>query len=280
MVATDTTTQQKYFYIYFPEFYWLNNITIDPSSRLVSVARAPYETLLTAAFRGDSSTIPALFNKFYDGQWTQPGLGGQSTDLFAHGQGISGYPQVAWSASRSRFVMVMDNLQNIAYGESLDGLHWPPMQVIFGRNPQTPIYIYANTVGLGADPSILGDTFYSYYTNWPSGESWMPATLNRLTITTAAALSSVVPSSTTVGGSAFMLTLNGDNFVKTSSVIWNGSRRATTYVSATQLTAQILGSDIAEAGEANVEVSNPAPCGGVSNAKPFTVYPSVSPASK
>ena len=134
---------------------------------------------------------------------------------------------------------------------------------------------YANAVGLGPDPGILGDTFYSYYTEWPSGESWNPATLKRLTITTAAALTSIVPASTTAGGSGFTLTVNGDHFVSSSRVTWNGSPRATTYDSATQLTAQILSSDIAGAGEANVRVSNPDPCGGDSDAKSFRIYPDV-----
>jgi len=137
------------------------------------------------------------------------------------------------------------------------------------------VYAYANAVGLGADPGILGETFYSYYTEWPTGESWNPATLKRLTITTAAYLTGIDPSSAPVGGSGFRLTVNGDHFVRSSRVTWNGSPRATTYVSATELTAQILSSDIAGAGEANVGVSNPDPCGGASDAKRFSIYPAV-----
>jgi hypothetical protein len=172
---------------------------------------------------------------------------------------------------------MVDNAQYIAYGESIDGTFWPPMQVIFGKNPQIPVYGYANAVGLGDDPGVLGETFYSYYTAWPQGVSWQPATLNRLTITTAASLRNIVPSSTNASGSAFTLTVNGDYFEKNSIVKWNGSPRTTTYVSANQLTAQILASDIAEAGTAHVEVSTPAPCGGESNGEVFTIYPSVSP---
>jgi len=80
-------------------------------------------------------------------------------------------------------VAIIDNSQYIAYGESADGLQWPPMQAIIGTSPETPVYAYANAVGLGPDTGILGDTFYSYYTEWPTGESWNPATINRLTIT-------------------------------------------------------------------------------------------------
>jgi hypothetical protein len=135
------------------------------------------------------------------------------------------------------------------------------------------VYAYANAVGLGADPGILGEIFYSYYTEWPTGESWNPAAIKRLIITTAATLTRIVPSNTAIGGSAFTLTVNGDHFVKTSTVTWKGSPRATTYVSETQLTAQILSSDIASPGEANVGVSNPPPCGGSSQTKPFAMQP-------
>jgi len=265
-VATDPSDGQKYFYTFFEEFYWLNNNNPDPSSRLVSVARAPYEELLYAAFLGDSETVPKLFHKYYKEKWDQPGLGGQSTDLFADGQGNFGQPQVAWSAYRNRFVMTMNNSISIAYGESIDGIHWPPMQTIL-TSPGTPVYNYSNAVGLGPDPSILGDTFYTYYTEWPSGASWQPATLNRLTITTAATLRNIVPSSTSAGGPAFTLTVNGDHFVKDSTVLWNGSALATTFVSESELTAKVPASEVGKAGRADVEVSNPRPCGGISNAK-------------
>ena len=56
------------------------------------------------------------------------------------------------------------------------------MQVLIGKNPQTPVYAYSNAVGLGENPSILGSTFYSYYTEWALGTSWQPATIKRLTV--------------------------------------------------------------------------------------------------
>ena len=57
-----------------------------------------------------------------------------------------------------------------------------------------------------------------------------------------------------------------------SSSQGEGSPRAATYISPTQLTAQILASDIAAAGAAHVDVSNTAPCGGLSNEESFTIY--------
>jgi hypothetical protein len=176
--AADPSTGHRYFYIFFPDQFSVSSWTY------LSVARAPYEELLRAAADERSKKAPELFHKYYDGHWDQPGLGGMSSELFPAVTGeTDGDPQVAWSAYRHRFVTIMDNGQYIAYGESRDGLHWPAMQVLLGTNPETPVYGYANAVGLGPDPGILGDTFYSFYTEFPIGVSWQPATLNRLTLT-------------------------------------------------------------------------------------------------
>jgi len=85
-------------------------------------------------------------------------------------------------------------------------------------------------------------------------------------------ITSLNPASATAGGSAFTLTVNGTNFVNgVSTVRWNGSNRATTYVSSTQLTASINAADIATGGTASVTVRNSAPGGGTSNAMTFTI---------
>ena len=77
--------------------------------------------------------------------------------------------------------------------------------------------------------------------------------------------SPLVPTSIKSGGSGFTLTVNGAGFVSGSVVNWNGSPRATTFVSNAQLTASILATDIAVKGTASITVSSPAPGGGSSN---------------
>jgi len=268
---TDPTTQQKYFYIFFPQHCWTATAECSDFT-FISVARAPYEELLTTASMG--SSVSKLFNKYYNGKWDQPGLGGRASETFPNVTGESdGDFQIVWSAYRNRFIAMVDNSQYIAYGESVDGLYWPAMQVLYKEPNLLATIGYANAVGSGEDPAVLGDTFYSYYTDSPVPYNpWQPATVNRLTITTAAHVTSIQPNVATAGAPAFSLLVFGKHFVKASTVMWNGSPRATVYVSPAQLTAQILASDITAAGEAHVDVSNPAPCGGLSNAEPFTIY--------
>ena len=84
-------------------------------------------------------------------------------------------------------------------------------------------------------------------------------------------ISSITPSSATVGGPAFPLTVNGTGFI-TGATVNFGTRPAITpsSVTSTQIVASIPAADIAAAGTVNVTVTNPA-AGGTSNAQTFTI---------
>ncbi len=69
-------------------------------------------------------------------------------------------------------------------------------------------------------------------------------------------VSSISPTSATAGQAGFTLTVNGTGYISASTVLWNGSSVTTTYVSSTQLTAEIPASDVATSGTAQVQVSN------------------------
>ncbi|HEX5432739.1 MAG TPA: hypothetical protein VFY05_00760, partial [Candidatus Angelobacter sp.] len=55
----------------------------------------------------------------------------------------------------------------------------------------------------------------------------------------APAISSLSPSSVTAGAAAFVLTVNGSNFVSGATVQWNASNRTTTFINGGHLTAAI-----------------------------------------
>jgi hypothetical protein len=75
----------------------------------------------------------------------------------------------------------------------------------------------------------------------------------------------LVPASAVPGGASFTLTVNGSGFVAGSNIFWNGSPLKTTFVSSTQVTAQVSSGLIKAAGTVPVTVVNPAPGGGTSN---------------
>jgi hypothetical protein len=70
-------------------------------------------------------------------------------------------------------------------------------------------------------------------------------------------LTGLSPASAVAGGAAFVLSVAGAGFQSGATVQWNDGGRATTFVSESRLTAQVLATDIASAGTARVAVINP-----------------------
>jgi hypothetical protein len=66
----------------------------------------------------------------------------------------------------------------------------------------------------------------------------------------------LIPASAAPGGGGFTLTVNGTGFTSNATVYWNGSLRATTVVSGSQVQAQITAADIAKPGFGWVTVGN------------------------
>src|SRR5258708_39472311 len=83
------------------------------------------------------------------------------------------------------------------------------------------------------------------------------------------AITPLSPSSATAGAAAQTLTINGSNFVSTSTVTYNGVGHTATFVSSTQLTISLSAADQATAGTYPVVVTNPTPGGGASNSVNF-----------
>jgi hypothetical protein len=84
-------------------------------------------------------------------------------------------------------------------------------------------------------------------------------------------ITSFSPTSTTAGGAAFTLTINGTNFVSGATGTFNGNASTVTFVNATQVTMAVTAADIATAGSFPVVITNPAPGGGSSTPSNFPV---------
>jgi autotransporter-associated beta strand protein len=78
-----------------------------------------------------------------------------------------------------------------------------------------------------------------------------------------------------VGSADFNLTVTGSDFVPGATVIWGGSPRTTTFVSANSVQAAILAADVASVGTVQVKVNNPVPGGGDTAELTFTIKPVV-----
>jgi hypothetical protein len=84
-------------------------------------------------------------------------------------------------------------------------------------------------------------------------------------------ITSLAPASVYAGSAGLVLTINGANFLPSSVAFWDNSPLATTYVSSTQITAQVPASDLSGTQQAYIYVTNPSPGGGTSGEVEFQV---------
>jgi hypothetical protein len=133
----------------------------------------------------------------------------------------------------------------------------------FVNGTQLTAAIPASDLAVGAPLSI------TVFTPAPGGGT---STAVTLTVTNPVpSISSISPSTVLVLGNSFTLTVNGSGFINGSVVEYDGSPRVTTFVSPTQVTAQITNHDLLAVGQHSITVVNPAPGGGTSNSATLTV---------
>jgi len=84
----------------------------------------------------------------------------------------------------------------------------------------------------------------------------------------APTITAISPNTAAWNGPAFTLTVNGSGFVSGSTVLWNGYPRTTTFVSSSELTAQIPATDTLAAGTQAITATN---LSGTSSSLPLTV---------
>jgi hypothetical protein len=87
----------------------------------------------------------------------------------------------------------------------------------------------------------------------------------------APAIAKLIPSSAIAGSAAFTINITGTNFDSHASVQFNGDVLPTTFVSSTQLTANVTAAQVATPGAARIAVLNPSTNGGSSATSSFLI---------
>lgn len=133
----------------------------DGTSAELAVARAPLTELVMNAQIG----ILTPFQKYYQGEWNEPGYGGRASPLEI------GNPANAWSAVSfntylNQFVLLVSewtpSLPDLYMATSIDGIHWTPrMPIDLDPGEQ----FYPTIIGMESVPSQSGASFYIYYTD-------------------------------------------------------------------------------------------------------------------
>ena len=148
-----------------------------------AVSRAKISDIVSEAVQGRA----ALFTKYYNGSFSQPGLEGLSDPIFGGTSLISAFYDVSYNSSLGKYIIVAPILDaqgfNLYFMESEDGINWVLSQAITSGTPE---HFYVTiTDDNGNDSRTTGQTFYIYYTYSIIGawQRWEDAVLARRLIT-------------------------------------------------------------------------------------------------
>jgi hypothetical protein len=157
---------------------------------------------------------------------------------------------------------------------TVTGANFVPSTVVQVNGDARPTTFISSTQLLSsltvADQAIAGSLAVNAFTPAPGGgtSSGASIAINNSALGAIALSPSTVPAGKTT---STIITVSGTGMVPGTGIQVNGSARATTYVSANQVTFVLLASDVATAGRFNVTAVNPAPNYSVSPVATLTV---------
>lgn len=160
-------------------------------------------------------------------------------------------PLITWAAPAA-----------ITYGTALSATQLDATASV----PGTFAYSPAAGAVLAAGAQTLSVTFTPTDTaDYTNATAHVSLTVNAAAGNPAPVITGMSPAVVQEGSPAFTVTVTGSNFGQGATVLWNGSGRSTTWVSATELTASITAADVASQNTAEVSVANPASLGGATS---------------
>lgn len=175
---------------------------------------------------------------------------------------------VLYHDAASDLALMPDGKHLIVSGYNSDSV------TVFERNPQSGLLDYYDAIARNGLPWLDGARGVAVH---PSGKVVYAtgylddAVVALLVGNPRPVLSSLAPASRIAGSGAFSLTVNGSDFTVSSTVRYNGAARPTTFVNETQLVAAFSAADVAAVGSVVISVNTPAPGGGNSEFKSFSV---------
>jgi hypothetical protein len=169
-------SRDGYLYVHFPDYFIDSNGNFAGTA--LSAVRAPLAEVVAAAQSG--RTVP--WNKYLDGAWNSPGVGGASTDL-RPGERPAWHPNTVRTAEGGSLLVAMVSPNEFVLTDSADGVtSWSSSVTLF-RDPDR-FNAYPTVVGTGADPSVVGDEFYVFYLQWNTmNQDWNNAHMMRRLVT-------------------------------------------------------------------------------------------------
>lgn len=137
-----------------------------------------------------------------------------------------------------------------------------------GTTPTTGSTVYSGAITVSSSETIEAIATATGYS--ASAVASASYTIN-IPTNPVPVITGLSPAFTAASGSGFTLTVSGSGFVSGSTIYWGSTALSTSFVSATQLTAQVPATDIASSGTSAVTVQTPSPGGGTSNTLMFAI---------
>ena len=142
---------------------------------------------------------------------------------------------------------------------TVNGDSFIPTSQVIGLDSATTTYVSVNQLTVSVPPGAIAKAG-SHVIQVVNPGSLVSPQAPIFTVKAATpAITSLSPASVLVGGPDFTLTVNGSNFLSSTTVAWNGAALPTTRVSATQVTALVSAALIAAPGSAKISVFNDGP---------------------
>jgi outer membrane protein assembly factor BamB len=143
-------------------------------------------------------------------------------------------------------------------------------QVLWNGSARSTTYVSSNqlTAQINAADVATSGTANVQVATGSAMSSTVAFTISPLA---ALSLSQVSPRQIAAGGGTFYVSAIGTGFASSSTITWNGTNLATTYVSATLLRALVTPALIASTGSASITVVNPQSLGGTSGAQNISI---------
>lgn len=144
-----------YLYVFYAD------IVFNAGGDLIHVARAPIST----------DGRPGTWQKWYNGAFVEPGLGGRSSAVQRHVPPANvttytGHPSVSYNSYLKRFLLVFQSSVGIHYSTSTDLVNWTVEGLLFAKSNDAAETFFAYPSFLSPDePSdqLTGQTGYIYY---------------------------------------------------------------------------------------------------------------------
>ena len=128
------------------------------------------EHYLYMAISNDFRALPGSWFKYYQGGFTEPGLGGKENPIKSLKSHPGGNPSVLFNTYLKKWLMVWHTWQgDIVYSSSQNMTEWEVPRLLVSSGPNEKAW-YATIIGI--TDTVAARHAWLYYAYWPDKDNW------------------------------------------------------------------------------------------------------------